>query len=257
MQWEFAAALAPPPGRYVVRRYAGDEVHAVVVVTATEVPRRRMRRAASGAGTIPVTRVTVIDASPGSDPDDEDWRRRAGTCLARFLSAHRVSSADPGAPDAGPALAMRAGTGTGSELAAGEWTEAHELPLVVPQRASRRSKHRPAERLAALMAARDVALACEELTLRARGDLEAGRHPEAALQLEAALAAAVAELTGWVTHGDLAERLEELRGYVDPVAAAASAAREGRLEPAGVEVVTAALARLEAAIRARALYAAE
>jgi hypothetical protein len=39
------------------------------------------------------------------------------------------------------------------------------------------------------------------------------------------------------------------------VAAAASAAREGRLDPAGVETVTAALARLEAALRARALHA--
>ena len=256
MQWEFAGRSGPPPGRYVVRRYAGDEVHEVVVVTGAEAPRRRLRRALADQA-VPVTRVTVIDASAGSDADDEAWQERARACLARFLSAHRVSSADPGAQDAGNALLARVGTGTGSALAAGEWTEAHELPLVEPQRVRRRSKHRPAERLAALLSARDVALACEELTLRARGDLESGRHPEAALQLEAALSAAVAELTGWVTHGDLAERLEELRGYVDPVADAALAAREGRLEPAGVETVTAALARLEAAIRARALYAAE
>ena len=71
------------------------------------------------------------------------------------------------------------------------------------------------------------------------------------------MSAAVAELGGWVTHGDLADRLTELRDHLDPVRAAALAAREGRLEPAGVEVVTAALARLEAALRARALYAAE
>ena len=45
VQWEFAGRLGPPPGRYVVRRYAGDEVHEVVVVTAAEAPRRRMRRA--------------------------------------------------------------------------------------------------------------------------------------------------------------------------------------------------------------------
>jgi hypothetical protein len=256
VQWEFAGRLGPAPGRYVVRRYAGDEVHEVVVVTEAEAPRRRMRRSPA-TEPVPMTRVTVIDASPAGDAGDEDWQRRAAVCLARFLSAHRVSSADPGAPDPGRALLMRAGTGTGSELAEGGWTDAHELPLVEPQRVRRRSKHRPAERLAALMSARDVALACEELTLRARGDLESGRHPEAALQLEAALSAAVAELAGWVTRGDLVERLQELRGYVDPVAAAALAAREGRLEPAGVEVVTVALARLEAAIRARALYAAQ
>jgi uncharacterized protein (DUF2237 family) len=256
VQWEFAGRLAPPPGRYVVRRYAGDEVHEVVVVTAAQAPRRRLRRS-DGADAVPVTRVTVIDASPGSDPDDEGWHRRASACLARFLSAHRVTSADPGAPDPGRALTLRVGTGTGSALAAGDWTEARELPLDEPVRVRRRSKHRPAERLAALMSARDVALACEELTLRARGDLESGRHPEASLQLEAALSAAVAELAGWVTHGDLSERLQELRGYAEPVAAAALAAREGRLEAPGVEVVTAALERLEAAIRARALYAAE
>jgi len=254
VQWEFAGRLGPPPGRYVVRRYAGDVVGEVVVVTEADAPRRRARRAPP-AGTVPVTRVTVIDAA--SDEDAEAWRRRADSCLARFLSAHRVASADPSAPDPGRALVVRTGVGTGAELAEGDWTEAQVLSEPEPPRARRRSKHRPAERLAALLSARDVALACEELTLRARGDLDCGRHPEAALQLEAALSAAVAELAGWVTTGDVAERLEELRGHVEPVRAAALAAREGRLEPAGVEVVSSALARLEAALRARALYAAE
>ena len=64
------------------------------------------------------------------------------------------------------------------------------------------------------MSGRDAILACEELTLRARGDLRQKRDREAALQLEAALSAAIAELAGWVTHGDLAARLEELRSHV-------------------------------------------
>ena len=206
---------------------------------------------------MPVTRVTVIDAASDEDAD-------AALAPPRGLRASRASSpptASPrptrAPPDPGRALVVRAGVGTGAELAEGDWTEAHELPEPEPPRARRRSKHRPAERLAALLSARDVALACEELTLRARGDLDCGRHPEAALQLEAALSAAVAELAGWVTTGDVAERLEELRGHVEPVRAAALAAREGRLEPADVEVVSSALARLEAALRARALYAAE
>ena len=46
------------------------------------------------------------------------------------------------------------------------------------------------------MCGRDAVLACEELTLRARGDLDRGRDREAALQLEAALSAALAELAG-------------------------------------------------------------
>jgi hypothetical protein len=256
VQWEFAGRLGPPAGRYVVRRYAGGEVHEVVVVTGAEAPRRFARRSAP-AGTVPVTRVSVVDAGAGVDADDEAWHRRAEACLARFLSAHRVSAADPSAPDASRAHVVRAGVGTGAELAEGTWSEAHELSEPEPPRARRRAKYRPAERLAALLSARDVALACEELTLRTRADLDASRHPEAALQLEAALSAAVAELAGWITTGDLAERLQELRDYLDPVRAAAQAAREGRLEPAAVEVVTAALARLEAALRARALYAAE
>ena len=120
-----------------------------------------------------------------------------------------------------------------------------------------RSKHRPAERLAALLSGRDAALACEELTLRARGDLDRGRDREAALQLEAALSAAVAELEGWRELGDLADAPRRAHGHAAPVRAAAAAAREGRLDDAQVEAVGAALARLEAALRARAIYAAQ
>jgi hypothetical protein len=257
VQWEFAGRLGPPPGRYVVRRYAGDNVHEVVVVTEAEAPRRRAARRES-AGSVPVTRVTVIDAETGADVAAADgWLRRAEATLAQFLAAHRVSTADPTAPDPGRAMIVRAGTGSGDQVAAGEWSEAHELPPPEPPKQPRRAKHRPAERLAALMSARDAVLACEELTLRARGDLECGRHREAALQLEGALLAALAELAGWREIGDVGARVDELAGYSEAVAAAALAAREGRLEPADVETVTAALSRLEAAIRARAIYAAE
>ncbi|HWK27716.1 MAG TPA: hypothetical protein VNS09_14205 [Solirubrobacter sp.] len=285
MQWEFAGRLGPAPGRYVVRRYAGDEVREVVVVDDGAAPARRWRRrsAAAVVGTVPVTRVTVVDAggaSGAADPDDEAWFARASACLARFLAAYRVAAADPSAPaDARRALLARVGVGTGDELARGEWSDARVVALPAENgagdhdhgpgaerprriarggaRGSRRSKHRPDERLAAVMAARDVVLACEELTLRARGDLDAGRDPEAALQLEAALGAALSELASWVGSGDLAERVAELRGYEDAVCEAAAAAREGRLESPGVEAVATALGRLEAALRARALYAAE
>ena len=82
-----------------------------------------------------------------------------------------------------------------------------ELPVPERPEPRRRSKHRPADRLAALLSGRDAVLACEELTLRARADLDRGREREAALQLEAALGAALAELAGWVSHGDLDVRL--------------------------------------------------
>jgi hypothetical protein len=253
VQWEFAGRLGPPAGRYVVRRFAGDDVRAVVVVTHAAAPRRLARR--EPPGTVDVTRVTVIDASSGAAPSD--WFERAEATLAHFLSAHRVAVADPDAPDPGGAVVVRMGTGAGARLAEGDWDDARELPAPEPPTPPRRSKHRPAERLAALMSGRDAVLACEELALRARGDLRHGRNREAALQLEAALSAAVSELAGWVTHGDLASRLEELRGLLPGVCEAAAAAREGRLEGASVEVVSTALSRLEAALRARAVLAAE
>jgi hypothetical protein len=46
-------------------------------------------------------------------------------------------------------------------------------------------------------------------------------------------------------------RLEELAGLVAPVRAAAGAARAGALDEAGRDAVERALARLEAALRAR------
>ena len=161
---------------------------------------------------MPVTRVTVIDAAGAGDPDAPDWLRHADATLARFLSAHRVASANPSTPDPGGALVVRVGSGTGDQVAAGEWTDARDLPQEEPPEPRRRSKHRPAERLAAIMAARDVTLACEELALRARGDLDRGREREAALQLEAALVAALAELVSWREIGDLAGRVDGSRG---------------------------------------------
>jgi hypothetical protein len=256
VQWEFPGPAGPPPGRYVVRRFAGDDVREVVVVGDGSAPRRRIRRRERPEA-VAVTRVTVIDASPAGDPEDPAWLQRARATLSSFLSAWRVASASAGAPDPSRASVMRIGVGTGDQVAAGGWHEARTIPApeLAPER--RRAKHRPAERLAALMAARDAALACEELTLRARADLDAHRPREAALQLEAALLAALAELAGWRGVGDMSARLDELATHRDGVAAAAQAAREGRLDGAALESVSAALARLEAALRARAVHAAE
>ena len=177
VQWEFAGRPGPPPGRYVVRRYAGDEVHEVVVVTEADAPRRRPRRAPP-AGTVPVTRVTVIDASRGPGPG------RRGVAPPRGGAASRASSpptASPRPTRRCPIPAARTSSARASERAAssrrapGPRRTSSREPE--PPRARRRSKHRPAERLAALLSARDVALACEELTLRARGDLDCSPPP--------------------------------------------------------------------------------
>ena len=254
----------------MVRRYAGDDVRHVVVIGGFDAPRRRLRsararRADPGPASVELTRATVIDASPLGELEAADvWLEHAtgdeadrvtGEALAllnRAVAGQRVASADPWLPDADPARALvcRVGYGSGEQVAEGDWESARELALP-PPRGSRSRVLSPQERLAALLSGRDAALACEELTLRARGDLDHGRTREAALQLAIALDAGLAELEVWREQGDMAERLEELDGWREAVAAAARAALAGGLDPAQVADVASALDRLEAALRAR------
>jgi hypothetical protein len=275
VQWEFAGRLGPDPGRYPVRRFAGDEVREIVVIGGSEAPRRtllprRSRRAQRPrpAGppelqAVEVTRATIIDAAPLQGRDAaEAWLRRAAgeesgsvvagalAVLNRAVAGHRVAAADPRLPDPEPARALvtRVGYGLGEQVAEGDWEEARELPP--PERRQRALV--PQQRLAALLSGRDVALACEELALRARGDLDAGREREAAMQLHLALEAAVAELESWRGRSDMGERIDELAGRRPSVAAAANAAIQGGLDSEQVDAVDGALGRLEAALRARA-----
>ena len=118
----------------------------------------------------------------------------------------------------------------------------------------RRSKVlHPQARLAAVMNGRERPLACEELTLRARLDLDHGRERESALQLLVALDAALAELPADPVAALLAERIDELRAQRDAVTAAAQTALAGGLSEAQRETVAFALGRIEAALRARAV----
>ena len=110
---------------------------------------------------------------------------------------------------------------------------------------------RPQERFAALLAARDVALACELLALRARLDLDQRRGREAALQLDAALVTALAELEGWRELDGMPARLNELRELAPVAAAAEASARAGGLDEPTAADVARVLGRLEAALRAR------
>jgi hypothetical protein len=234
----------------------------VVVIGGVEAPRRRRRSrpAEPEPSPVDVTRATVI-AADGLDGETaaEAWMAGAGTVveaalavLNRALHARRIAAADPYAVEVAPsdALVTRVGYGTGEQVADGRWTAARDLPQERP-RVAREAALRPQERFAALLAGRDAALACELLALRARLDLDQGRDREAALQLEAALSAALAELEGWRELDGMPARLEELEGFADPVAAAAAAARAGALDVEGRAAVERALARLEAALRAR------
>lgn len=223
--------------------------------------------------------------------DDLDREHEVATALAilnRVLQMHRIASADPHVHELSTAhaIAIRAGWGEGEQVASGNWMHAREL---APARTGRRPSRarpgagrarshalRPQERLAALLGARSDALLCEELALRARLDLDQGRLAHAAIELDGALAAAVPELRG-EGRQDLALRIDELNQLHEGVALQAALARPqtpGGVEraagverpqtPAGVEraddgeaaeldedVITHALQRLEAALRAR------
>ena len=170
--------------------------------------------------------------------------------LNRTIHGHRLAATDPYVSEvrAGQALATRIGYGSGEQVAEGDWEAARELP---PPKPSRSMLLQPQQRLAALLSGRDVALACEELALRARLDLDQGRGREAALQLAAALDAALAELEGWRGTEAVATRLDELHGTASRSTRRRSAALEGGLQAEHTEAVEAALGRLEATLRAR------
>jgi len=249
-----------------VRGHAGELEHVMVVATLGAPERRwlrgRGRRQASPAPAPVVTgRVTLVNAQPFYDEEAaESWLRSAGeddadaavATLNRVLHMHRAATADPHVRELRreQALVARVGYGDGDQVSEGRWVRAVELTAAAPRR-RRDAALRPQERLGALLGGRDAVLACEELTLRARQDVDAGRRREAALQLDAALTVALAELEPWAPRGDIDRRLAELRELNDGVRTAARAALEGGVEDADAEAVRHALERLEAALRAR------
>jgi hypothetical protein len=97
-------------------------------------------------------------------------------------------------------------------------------------------------------------LAAEELSLRARADLERGRPRLAALELRSALEAAVAELGAEAGAGAPPGRVAELRDLLPAVRRAAAAAPTAAAAPDEAELER-ILGRLEAALRARVMHA--
>jgi hypothetical protein len=203
---------------------------------------------------VPTSRVTIVRPEPFASPEaGSAWlaglRRdvaardaeleRALAILNRALRAQRAAAADPYVADlsAERALIVRFGYGSGAAVADGRFSETLEMPRPGPRRV-RRSMAAPEERFAALLGGHGEALAAEELVLRARADLNAGREREAALQARVAIEALIAE-TG-------ADALEPERQTVIAAAAAALAGER----PEGVEQ---ALAAMEALLRRRRL----
>lgn len=268
VQLEFGFLLGPGDGRYMVRDSPGQEPETVLVLSTLAAPERRRLRGRKGKlveraepEPVPTSRATVVRTEPFPTPNhadiwlaairDDDERRdgeleRALATLNGALHAYRVARADPLVRDVSveQALVARIGFGSGDDAVAGMFKQAWELPRDGVARV-KRSMEAPEERFAALLSGRESVLACEELVLRARADLDAGRTREAALQARVALEALLAEL-----EGRRGGPLEADRG---PIGDAANAALRGELPEELATTLTASVGRMEAALRARRL----
>jgi hypothetical protein len=301
-QFEFPWELGPPDGRYLMRAGPDAEPEGVIVLTTLGARKRPPSRgqlwtaAARGSSRarpvgpepepteVATARATVVD--PVSLPaerqakawlaelDREREIEKAIGALNRVLHFHRIAAADASVREVFPeqALTIRAGWGEGEQVADGLWAHAVELPWRGPGGARRKrigdraAALRPQERLAVLLGGRGAALVCEELALRARGDLAQGRLAHAAIELRGAYASALRELPG-EGREDLAIRIAELgklregverharialgegaQAEAGDAELAASAQEEPGLDE---ELLRHALERLEAALRAR------
>jgi hypothetical protein len=296
VQMELPWELGPADGRYLLRKSAGtdgNEPEHVVVLSTIGAERRgmlgrrsRTRRTDPEPAAVPVARATVVDPVPLAletqasawlaqlDPDRE--AHAAARVLNRVLYAHRIAGAAHHIHEISPAqaLVVRAGFGEGEQVADGLWSDARELVLSRRHAGKRASVLRPQERLARLLSGREGALLCEELTLRARLDLDQARLELAAIELDRAYAAALRELAD-EQRPDMRARIEELRELRAGVAASAGVdtstgtgadqgvdrppgagantgmAASARADPPDERTVRQALERLEAALRAR------
>ena len=270
-QFEFGFLLGPPDGRYLVRGGPDGAPQSVIALRTLGAPERRLlggkrprKVVEAEPEPVPTSRVTVIAAEPfASVLEAEAWlaalkrdrgalaeEARLGAAeLNRMLRAHRAAAADPwAAVEVSPAhaLVVRVGYGIGDLVAEGRFDDALELPrteLAALSRARRGDTIGPGERLAALLSGRDELLACEELVLRARADLDAHRPREAALQARIALEAVLAELPGEIDPELAAGRTE--------IGDAANAALRGHPPEHLQRAVAHAVERMERALRRR------
>ncbi len=242
----------------------------MLVLTTLGAPQRRFLSGRKGrdvttadAEPVPTSRATISRPAPFADEGEAaDWMiglrgdveaadaeiDAALAVLNRSIHFYRTAKADPHARDvsAASALVVRIGYGPGDSVADGRFAEAWELPR--ERRRVRRSMEAPEERFAALVGGREQVLACEELVLRARADLDSGRPREAALQARVALEGLLAEMAEMP--GDRRPALEADR---ETVGRAANAALSGDLPPDLARDLAAVVVRMESALRARRL----
>ena len=216
---------------------------------------------------MPVTELTVIETEE-IEGDRRQWldglrddaeRRdeliaRALGHAARALAARRVAAADAAIPDPNldAAIAVRVGYGDGDSLVDGRYDAAVEVPREAGRK-SRASALRPQERMAALLGGRDRALVCEELVLRARSDLDAGRVREATMQIRVGLEAMLAERDRLAQPGQDPD-LADLDGRRQAIGRAANEALRGDLEAERSAEVSETIAICERVLRRRAAH---
>jgi hypothetical protein len=202
---------------------------------------------------VPTSRATIARAAPfASKTEASAWlssadvdaeRDAAVAVLNRALRAQRAATADPYIAEvsAERALVVRIGYGSGDEVADGRFGEAVELPRRAGGRV-KRSMEAPEERFAALLGGREEIHPAEELVLRARADLNAGRPAEAALQCRVAIEALLASAGS-----------DELASHREVVAAAANAALSGRMPGEHAAALEDAVTAMERALKRRRL----
>jgi hypothetical protein len=247
-----------------VRPAADALVESVLVLTTLGAPeRRRMRGRRPQAVTeaepepVPTSRATIVrSAAFPSRAEAEDWLAGADldtesdaavAVLNRALRAQRAAAADPYVPEvsAERALVVRVGYGSGEEVAGGRFLDARELPRAAGRRV-KRSMEAPEERFAALLSGRAEIHPAEELVLRARADLNAGRPAEAALQCRVAIEALLALL-------DAGGEADRVGAHRDAVAAAANEALRGPIAAGSVSALEEAVTAMERALKRRRL----
>ncbi len=262
--------LGPPDGRFLVRAPGSDQLERVLALNTLGAPERRMLRGRKGRSIdqaepepVPTARATVIRPQPFEDEAEgerwlealrgsgdrlEDELDAAVSVLNRAVYSHRCAQADPYARDVSvaSALVVRLGYGPGEAVAEGRFGAGWELPRSGTR--VQRSMEAPDERFASLLGGREAPLASEDLVLRARADLDAGRWRSGALQARIALEGLLAELPTLT---------ESRRGPLEEdrsaIGAAANAALRGELDDTAREAVAGSLGHMEAALRAHRL----
>jgi hypothetical protein len=258
VQLEFGFLLGPPDGRYLVRPAPDALVESVLVLSTLGAPQRarmgaRRPRPVEDAEPepVPTSRATVVSVAPLSSPPswlaDLDLDAEVASALSvlnRALRAHRAATADPYVAEVSRerALVVRVGYGSGDEVADGRFGEAVELPRFTGARV-KRSMEAPEERFAALLGGREEIHPAEELVLRARADLNAGRPAEAALQCRVAIEALLA----------LVKDNTELAQHREAVAAAANEALRGPIAAGSAAALEDAVTAMERALKRRRL----